>query len=78
MAMGWSIQEGMCVEFHHSTRIGSPSVMTTVSKIERQVACILLLSIARFQEGDRAILKGQGEEASIEISTRDIIKMRDK
>ena len=41
-------------------------------------SCNLLLSIARFPEGDPAILKGQGEEASIEISTRDIIKMRDR
>ena len=39
--------------------------------------CNLLLSIARFPEGDPAILKGEGGEASIEISTRDIIKIRD-
>ena len=39
--------------------------------------CNLLLSIARFPEGDPAILKGQGGEASMEISTRDIIKMTD-
>ena len=42
-----------------------------------QTLCNLLLSIARFPEGDPAILWGQGGEASMEISTRDIIKMRD-
>jgi len=41
------------------------------------VTCNLLLSIARFPEGDPAILKGQGGEASKEISTRDITKVRD-
>ena len=40
--------------------------------------CNLLLRIVRFPEGDPAILKGQGGEAWIEISTRDIIKIRDK
>ena len=39
--------------------------------------CNLLLSIARFPEGDPAILLGQGGEPSMEISTRDIIKMGD-
>ena len=36
----------------------------------------LLLSIARFPEGDPAILCGQEGEVSIEISTGDKIKMR--
>ena len=36
--------------------------------------CNLFLSIARFAEGDPAILKGQGGGASMEISTRDITK----
>ena len=40
-------------------------------------SCNLLLSIARFPEGDPAILRGQGGEASMEISTRDIVKMWD-
>jgi len=39
--------------------------------------CNLLLSIARFPEGDPAILKGQGGQVSKEISTRDITKVRD-
>jgi len=38
--------------------------------------CNLLQSIARFPEGDPAILKGQGGDASIEISTRDITKIK--
>jgi len=38
--------------------------------------CNLLLRIARFPEGDPAILKGQGGQASIEISTRDITKVK--
>jgi len=37
--------------------------------------CNLFLSIARFPEGDPAILKEQGGEASMEISTRDNIKI---
>ena len=39
--------------------------------------CNLLTSITRFPEGDPAILWGQGGEATMEISTRDIVKMRD-
>jgi len=38
--------------------------------------CNLLLIIARFPERDLAILKGQGVEASMEISTRDMRKVR--
>ena len=49
-----------------------------VQGIGSKIKCNLLLSSARFPEGDLAILKGQGGEASMEISTRDIIKMRDK
>ena len=41
-----------------------------------QDVCNVFLSIARFPEGDPAILKGQGEEASMEISTRDITKVK--
>jgi len=42
-----------------------------------QVAvCNLLLRIARFPEGDPAILKGQEGAASMEISIRDIIKVK--
>ena len=43
----------------------------------RGEGCNLLLSMARFLEGDLPILKGQGGEASKEISLRDIIKVRD-
>ena len=39
--------------------------------------CNLLLSIARFPEGDPAILKGQGGPALLEISTRDITKVNE-
>jgi len=39
--------------------------------------CNLLLSIARFPEGDPAIRQGQVREGSMEISTRDITKVRD-
>jgi len=38
--------------------------------------CNLLLSIARFPEGDPAIVTGQAGEASMEISTRDITKVK--
>ena len=38
--------------------------------------CNLLLSIARFPEGDPAILKGQGGEVLMEIFTRDITKVK--
>jgi len=42
------------------------------------LSCNLLLSIARFPEGDLVILNGQGGEASMEISTRDITKVKNK
>jgi len=38
--------------------------------------CNQLLTIARFPEGDPVILKEQGGEASMEISTRDITKVK--
>jgi len=39
--------------------------------------CNLLLGFARCPEGDLAILSGQGGEAAMEISTRDITMIRD-
>ena len=39
--------------------------------------CNLLLSIERFLEEDPVILYGQRGEASMEIPTRDITKVRD-
>ena len=59
----------------HSTK----EVLTTLNShniIPSIIPCNLLLGIARFPEGDPAILRGQGGEASMEISTRDIVKMR--
>jgi len=41
----------------------------------RKETCNLLLSLAGFREGDPVILKGQGGEASMEISKGDITKV---
>ena len=54
------------------------AILSFWEKTKKKVLCNRLLSIARSPEGDPAILGGQGEEAWIEISTRDIIKMRDQ
>ena len=54
------------------------SIIADSPQMSLEPNCNLLLSIVRFPEGDPAILKGQGGEVSMEISTRDIIKMRDK
>jgi len=44
--------------------------------ISKELAGNLFQSIAKFPEGDPAILKGQGGEALMEISTRDIIRVK--
>ena len=48
----------------------------TIDRVLREANRNLLLSIARFPEGDPAILQGQGGEASMDISTRGITKFR--
>lgn len=48
-----------------------------VEGAHNEVRCNLLLIIARFPAGDAEILGGEGGQASIEISIKDKIKMRD-
>ena len=57
-------------------RVASKAIETIFVKDTLQ-ECNLLLSHTRFPEGDQVILRVQGAEVSIEISTRDIVKMRD-
>ena len=61
---------------YHEFPLAHDQVWEETDRVGRVRLCNLLLSIARFPERDPGILKRQGGEVSMEISTKDITKIK--